>query len=77
LPPLRCCRCQARPSGSTSTFRQIFLDGRQVDIEVVIDDPKAYTKPLRYTQRQDLQADTELIEYVCAENVTSIRNRVQ
>ena len=59
------------------TERFVRRDFGHMDIEIVIDDPKAYTKPLRYTQRQELQADTELIEYVCAENATSIRNRVQ
>jgi hypothetical protein len=33
-----------------------------------IDDPKAYTKPLTYSQRQELLPDTELIEYICNEN---------
>ena len=48
-----------------------------MDIEIVIDDPKVYTQPLRYTQRQDLQADTELIEYVCGENAQSIGDRLR
>jgi hypothetical protein len=40
----------------------------QLDIEITIDDPKAYTKPftLRLTQR--LAPDTELMEMVCQEN---------
>lgn len=40
----------------------------QMDIEVTIDDPKAYTRPLTYTQRQLLLPDTDLIEYICNEN---------
>jgi len=40
----------------------------QMDIEITIDDPKTYTKPLTYTQRQDLLPDTDLIEYICNEN---------
>jgi hypothetical protein len=39
-----------------------------MDIEITIDDPKAYTRPLTYTQRQRLLPDTELIEYICNEN---------
>ena len=39
-----------------------------LDIEVTIDDPKAYTKSLTYTQRQTLLPDTDLIEYICNEN---------
>ena len=44
------------------------LDIGHMDIEITIDDPKAYTKPLTYTQRQELLADSELIEYICNEN---------
>jgi hypothetical protein len=39
-----------------------------MDIEITIDDPKAYTKPLTYTQSQRLLPDTDLIEYICNEN---------
>ncbi len=47
-------------------------DFGHLDIEILIDDPKAYTKPLTYTQPQELLADTELLEYICAENVKEI-----
>lgn len=40
----------------------------RLDIEVTIDDPVMYTRPLRYTQSQSLLPDGELIEYVCNEN---------
>ena len=43
-------------------------DVGRMDIEVVIDDPKAYTQPIRYVQPQELLADGDLIEYVCNEN---------
>jgi hypothetical protein len=59
------------------TERFVRRDFGHMDIEVVIDDPKAYTKPLRYTQRQDLQADTELLEFVCGENARSISDRLK
>jgi hypothetical protein len=39
-----------------------------MDVQITIDDPKAYTKPLTYTQRQLLLPDQELIEYICNEN---------
>ncbi len=39
-----------------------------LDIEVTIDDPASYTRPIVYTQRQSLQVDGELIEYICNEN---------
>jgi hypothetical protein len=43
-----------------------------VDIEVVINDPRAYTKSLTYTQPQRLLADTELLEYICTESAKEI-----
>lgn len=43
-------------------------DYGHLEIEVTIDDPKAYTKPWTVTVYQRLMADTELIEFVCNEN---------
>jgi hypothetical protein len=40
----------------------------QMDIEVTIDDPKAYTRPWSVTQQLAFQPDTELLEYICNEN---------
>ena len=40
----------------------------QMDIEITIDDPKAYTKPWSVTQQLAFQPDTELLEYMCNEN---------
>jgi len=39
-----------------------------LEIDVTIDDPKAYTKPWTVRVNQRLLADTELIEFVCQEN---------
>jgi len=39
-----------------------------LDIDVTIDDPKAYTAPWTLTLNQLLVVDTELIDYHCAEN---------
>lgn len=47
-------------------------DVGRMDIEVVIDDPKAYTQPIRYVQPQELLPDGDLIEYVCNENVKPV-----
>jgi hypothetical protein len=44
-----------------------------MDIGMVIDDPKAYTRPLTDVQPQVLLPDTDLLEYVCAENAKPIR----
>jgi hypothetical protein len=50
----------------TERFRRHSL-GR-MDIEVTIDDPKAYTRPWTVTQPLVLMPDSELLEYVCNEN---------
>jgi hypothetical protein len=43
-------------------------DYGHLEIEVTIDDPKAYTKPWTVTVHQRIMLDTELIEFVCQEN---------
>jgi len=43
-------------------------DYGHLEIEVTIDDPKAYTKPWTVTVHQRILADTDLIEFVCQEN---------
>jgi hypothetical protein len=43
-------------------------DFGHLEIEVMVDDPKAYTKPWTVTLRQQFAADTELIDEICAEN---------
>ena len=42
-------------------------DFGHLEIEITIDDPKAYTKPWSITLRQQFAPDTELIDEVCAE----------
>jgi len=39
-----------------------------LEIDVTIDDPKAYTKPWTVRVNQRLLVDTELIEFICNEN---------
>jgi hypothetical protein len=39
-----------------------------VQIDVTVDDPKAYTRPWTVTLNQRLAADTELLDYHCTEN---------
>jgi len=43
-------------------------DYGHLEIEVTIDDPKAYTRPWTVTVYQRILPDTELIEFVCQEN---------
>jgi hypothetical protein len=40
-------------------------------VETTLEDPKAYAKPVRIVVDAELRPDTELIEYVCAENERS------
>jgi len=47
-------------------FRRV--DFGHLEIEVTIDDPKAYTKPWNVTVYQRIVVDNELIEMVCQEN---------
>jgi hypothetical protein len=54
----------------TERFRR--RDFGHMDIAITIDDPKAYTQPIRYVQPQILQPDTELIEYICNENAKPV-----
>jgi len=50
----------------TERFRR--KDFGHMDIEITIDDPKAYTKPWTVTLPLTFRADDELIEYICNEN---------
>ncbi len=43
-------------------------DFGHLDIEVTIDDPKAYTKPWTVSVHQHILVDTDIIEFVCQEN---------
>ena len=40
----------------------------RLEIEVTVDDPKAYTTPWTIKLNQNIVLDTDLIEYVCLEN---------
>jgi hypothetical protein len=44
-----------------------------MDIEVTVDDPKAYTKPWTVNIRQRIMLDTDLMEFICQENEKSSR----
>ena len=50
----------------TERFRRVNYGHLQ--IEVTVDDPKAYTKPWTITLHHVLAADTELMDYMCLEN---------
>ena len=40
----------------------------QLEIDLTVDDPKAYTRPWTVTLKQTLVVDTEMLDYVCLEN---------
>ena len=39
-----------------------------LEIDVTVDDPKAYTKPWTVRVNQRIMLDTELMEFICHEN---------
>jgi hypothetical protein len=47
-------------------------DFGRLEIEITVDDPKAYTKPWTVTMHQKALLDTELIDFNCMENNTDI-----
>jgi hypothetical protein len=51
-------------------------DFGHMDIQITIDDPKAYTKPWTAELHPELIPDTELIEFVCNENERDLRHLV-
>jgi hypothetical protein len=50
----------------TERFRRV--NQGNLEIDVTVDDPKAYTRPWSVTIKQRLMLDTELMEFICAEN---------
>jgi hypothetical protein len=45
-----------------------------LEIQVTVDDPKAYTKPWTVTLKQRIVVDTELIDEICVENEQSLKH---
>jgi hypothetical protein len=62
--------------GMRLTERMRRRDFGHMDVQITIDDPKAYTKPWTAELHPELIPDTELIEFVCAENERDIRHLV-
>jgi hypothetical protein len=46
-------------------------DYGHLEIEVTVDDAKAYTKPWTVTLKQRIAVDTELVDEICLENEQS------
>ena len=58
----------------TERFRR--KDFGHMDVQITIDDPKAYTKPWDVTLPLVYQPDTEMIEYICTENEKDLSHLV-
>jgi hypothetical protein len=56
----------------TERFRR--PDFGHLQIEITVNDPKAYTKPWTVTINQILVADTDLLEFICLENEKDIKH---
>jgi hypothetical protein len=56
-------------------FRRI--DFGHMEINVTVDDPKAYTKPWTVTIKERLIADAELIDEICLENERSLKHMIK
>ena len=48
-------------------------DYGHLEIEVTVDDPKAYTRPWTVTLHQRLAINTELVDEICLENEQSLQ----
>jgi len=51
------------PAKVTEKFRRVNVG--TLEIEITVDDPKAYTKPWTVKLTQRLMVDTDLIEFIC------------
>jgi hypothetical protein len=50
----------------TEKFRRVNFG--KLEIDITIDDPKAFTKPFTVRVNQEIMVDTEMIEFICNEN---------
>jgi hypothetical protein len=58
----------------TERFRRVIFG--KLEIELTVDDPKAYTAPWTTKLNQFIFADTELLDYICAENEKDVQRFV-
>jgi hypothetical protein len=56
----------------TERFRRVNFG--KLEIEVTVDDPKAYTRPWTTTLNQFILPDTELLDYICNENEKDVQH---
>jgi len=58
----------------TERFRR--LDFGHLEIEITVDDPKAYTKPWTVKLDQTIKLDAHLVDAVCHENEKDVQHLV-
>jgi hypothetical protein len=51
-------------------------DFGHLEVEVTVDDPKAYTRPWTVTMKQAIVLDTELVDEICLENEKSTQRMI-
>src|SRR5206468_1681124 len=56
------------PDGAVMTERFRRVNYGTLEIEITVDDPKAYTAPWTVKVNQFIVLDTDLLDYVCLEN---------
>ena len=56
----------------TERFRR--RDFGHLEVEVTIEDPKTYTKPIKYLQKATLTPEEDLMEYFCTENEKDVQH---
>ena len=59
---------QRDPKTAVPMHSSALDDIAHMDIEVTVDDSKAYTKPWTVTLHQVIALDTDLLDFVCADN---------
>jgi hypothetical protein len=52
------------------------LNYGRLEIEVTVNDPKAYTKPWSIKLNQDIVLNTELLDYYCLDNEKDAKHLV-
>jgi len=58
----------------TERFRRVNFG--QLEIDLTVNDPKAYTKPWTVTLHQTIVLNTELLDYICLENEKDVKHFV-
>ena len=59
-------------SAATVTEKYHRINYGNMDLEITVDDPKAYTRPWTITLPQEIALNTDLMEYFCTENEKDI-----